>query len=195
MAQAAMALELDVVESPARTASRVTGEAAPANPEQALATEEKSSLELTEMQIKRTVLLFKKDQVLKAIAAIVLRFDLNLDALVRDRIVLEADLKAADLKLLLLYREWVLLKEFEEHDHGLSDKLKSKLGEKHDIHERVLECQSKLALKKAEIEQILLAGKELVEDFQGSLGESNKHEEYYLKLFRRKIKRSKVSGG
>ena len=46
-------------------------------------------------------------------------------------------MKAADIKLLLLYHEWVLLKEFEKFDTALAEKLDGKKGEKLDIDFKV----------------------------------------------------------
>lgn len=51
------------------------------------------------------------------------------------------DLKSADMKLLLLYKEWVLLKEFEKHDNALADKLAQKRMEKDEIDAKVREAR------------------------------------------------------
>ena len=51
---------------------------------------------------------------------------------------LHLDLKFADIKLLVLYKEWVLLKEFEKFDNALADKLRCKQNEKTDIEEKVI---------------------------------------------------------
>jgi hypothetical protein len=66
-----------------------------------------------------------------------INFDETLETLVKDRILLDGDIKFADIKLLLLYREWVLLKEFEKYDTKLAEKLSLKRQEKGDIDEKV----------------------------------------------------------
>jgi hypothetical protein len=47
-------------------------------------------------------------------------------------------LKFADIKLLVLYREWILLKEFEKFDNSLAEKLKLKQKEKFEIEQKVI---------------------------------------------------------
>jgi hypothetical protein len=109
-----------------------------------------------------------------------------------ERGLLEGDLKAVDLKLLLLYEEWVLLKEFEKFDRSLTDKLEGKRAEATDIELKILDCREKLETKKAEVEGVLQVEKEIHQEFLRSVGENNKNEEYITKVFKRKIKRSKV---
>ena len=47
------------------------------------------------------------------------------------------DLKFADIKLLVLYKEWILLKEFEKFDNALAQKLQGKQNEQLEITEKV----------------------------------------------------------
>jgi hypothetical protein len=54
--------------------------------------------------------------------------------------LIKKDVKLADMKLLLLYREWVLLKEFEKFDNALADKLNNKKSEKIEIDAKVNFC-------------------------------------------------------
>ncbi|KAI9094906.1 hypothetical protein DFS34DRAFT_227574 [Phlyctochytrium arcticum] len=151
----------------------------------------KSVLELREQEIRQTELLFRKDRITMAIKKSVQSFDLSVDHLVKERVVLEADLKSADMKLLLLYREWVLLKEFEKHDNQLADKLSQKRNEKDEIDGKIKECQEKLNAKKAEIESVIKREKEVQEEVRRTIGENNRHEDYLTKVFKKKIKRSK----
>jgi hypothetical protein len=46
-------------------------------------------------------------------------------------------LKYAEIKAQVLYREWMLLKQFEQTDRALADKLANKIIEKTDIEARV----------------------------------------------------------
>jgi GTPase involved in cell partitioning and DNA repair len=102
------------------------------------------------------------------------------------------DITFADMRLLLLYKEWVLLKEFEKYDNTLADKLNLKRTEKMDIDQKIKECQEKLNAKKIEIEQIIAREKGNQEEFNRALGENNKYEDLLTKIFKKKIKRSKV---
>ncbi|KAJ3045333.1 Cilia- and flagella-associated protein 44 [Rhizophlyctis rosea] len=151
----------------------------------------KSQLEITEAEIRRTELVYQRDMILASIDRAVKDFDESINILEKERIILEGDLKFADMKLLLLYQEWVLLKEFEKHDNALADKLINKRNEKDDIDVRIKDCQEKLNAKKAEIEQVIKKEKDIQEDFHRALGENNKYEEMLTKMFKKKIKRSK----
>jgi predicted RNase H-like nuclease (RuvC/YqgF family) len=92
----------------------------------------------------------------------------------------------------LLYREWVLLKEFEHTDNALAEKLDSKKAEKYDIEAKLSEYRDKLAAKKVEIDHIIQQEKQIIEEYRNAIGDNNKHEEYLTKVFKRKVKRAKV---
>ncbi|KAL5033039.1 hypothetical protein BDV3_000061 [Batrachochytrium dendrobatidis] len=148
-------------------------------------------LELEKTHIKITKLLYEESEIAKSIEKHIQTFDGAVEQLARERITLDGDLKFADIKLLLLYQEWVLLKEFETHDTALAEKLSVKLSEKNEVDQKISECQGKLALKKSDIEAIISKGTEIREEFSRLLGENNTNEEYLTKIFTRKIKRSK----
>jgi hypothetical protein len=118
-------------------------------------------------------------------------FDNEILTAFQERVILERDLKSAEIKLLLLYEEYMILKEFEKLDGALKTKLDSKKQEKSDIDTKITDCAYKLTLKKAEIEAILEKQKELNESFCELIGENNKNEEYVTKVFKRKIKRQR----
>lgn len=64
-------------------------------------------------------------------------FDEEIEYIAKERVLLDGDIKFAELKLLLLYREWALLKEFEKYDTTLADKLILKQVEQNDITQKV----------------------------------------------------------
>ncbi|KAJ3417018.1 Cilia- and flagella-associated protein 44 [Chytridiales sp. JEL 0842] len=150
-----------------------------------------SSLEIEEQNVKRKTLKYQRDRLLQNIEDEVAEFDAAIQAQNAERIALEADITFADMRLLLLYKEWVLLKEFEKYDKNLADKLNLKRNEKMDIDTKIKECQDKLNSKRVEIEQIVAREKENQEDFTRALGENNKYEDLLTKIFKKKIKRSK----
>ncbi|KAJ1551769.1 Cilia- and flagella-associated protein 44, partial [Nowakowskiella sp. JEL0078] len=151
----------------------------------------KSGLEMREEEITRKVLLFRKDQLKKKTSQWIKEFDEVIESMSRERVLLEGELKSADIKLLLLYREWALLKEFEKHDNTLAEKLVAKRSEKDDIDEKIKECQEKLGVKKIEIESVIRKEKEIQDEFRSTLGENNKYDEFLTKIFKKKVKRSK----
>jgi hypothetical protein len=100
-------------------------------------------------------------------------------------------LKFAEIKLHVLFREWVLLKEFEHTDNSLSEKLNSKKGEKKEIEVKIGEYRDKLLTKKGEIDGIIRQEKVILEEYRSLIGENNKNEEFLTKIFKRKVKRVK----
>ncbi|KAJ3023852.1 Cilia- and flagella-associated protein 44 [Thoreauomyces humboldtii] len=154
-------------------------------------TAHKTAIEMREIELRSRQLIYRRDHIQAAINAAVADFDKSLHLLIKEKIVLEGDLKSAEIKLLLLYREWVLLKEFEKHDNFLADKLVQKRSEKNDIDTKIKECQEKLNGKKLDIELVIKREKDVQEEFRQILGENNKHEEFLSKIFKKKIKRSK----
>ncbi|KAJ3347586.1 Cilia- and flagella-associated protein 44 [Entophlyctis luteolus] len=151
----------------------------------------KSSLELMEEEILKKILRSKCQSILTKVDILVQEFDSSVDKLMHERIALAADMKLADMKLLLLYREWVHLKEFEKHDNFLVEKLSSKQSEKIEISGKLKECQERLNLKKTEVELIINQEKALQEEFLKTVSENNKFEDFLAKVFKKKIKRSK----
>lgn len=151
----------------------------------------RTALEVAETELLQEKLLYRKRTILNSIQQDVVKFDDIIDKLCLERVLLEADLKFADIKLLVLYKEYVLLKEFEKYDNVLSEKLATKENEKTDIESKIIECQEKANRNKAEIEAIILKEKEIQDDFSRAIGPGNKYESYFVKVFKKKIKRSK----
>ena len=148
-----------------------------------------SELELAELSARRLKLEFEKRKILEKINRTVSAFDSALVNLLRERFKLEVDLKTTDLRLLLLYQELKLLKEFEKRDQALAQKLEAKCLEKAEVVSRVAECQERLANKKADIER--LNPKQLFGQLQAIVPETHKHAEELFRIFKKKIKRAK----
>jgi len=150
-----------------------------------------SELELYERRAHHEKLKYEKESIMQKIEKTVMTFDEALDELRREKFKLEADLKTTDMRMLVLYQELVLLKEFEKKDNMLAKKLEAKRIEKADIVAKIGECQERLAVKKTEIEGLLERDKAIVSEFNGIVGEQNKQYDALLKVFKKKIKRIK----
>ncbi|TPX37653.1 hypothetical protein SmJEL517_g00774 [Synchytrium microbalum] len=148
-------------------------------------------LERREEELKVTMLLYRRDRINKAIQDAISKFDTQLQALHKEKLTLEGDMKFAEMRLLLLQREWRLLKELEQFDNEYVEKLQIRQAEKDDIDSKVQECQEKLASKKQEVEDAIQHEREIQEEFAATLGENNRHEEILTKIFKKKIRRSK----
>ena len=100
--------------------------------------------EITEKEIQRQRLQYEKDKLLKQVDYMLNTFDDALNTLRQEKFQLEADMKSTDMKRLILYKELVLLKEFEKQDLNLKRKLENKVNEENDVQVKVNECQDKL---------------------------------------------------
>uniref|UniRef100_A0A7S1KMG8 Guanine nucleotide-binding protein subunit beta-like protein n=1 Tax=Percolomonas cosmopolitus TaxID=63605 RepID=A0A7S1KMG8_9EUKA len=114
-----------------------------------------SDMEIMEQELKRHSLLHEKQRLLLKMQTQVDMFDQKIDELRREKFKLEADLKNADLRLILLYKELDLLKEFEIKDNENYSQLETKRQERDDIVAKIQNCQDRLAEKKEEITNLV----------------------------------------
>jgi hypothetical protein len=144
----------------------------------------KREYELHRLRSERAIILHRQARTRET-------FDAAASELMVERIKLVGDLKATDMRRLLLYRELQLLKEFEKRDTTLAKKLDTKRAEKADLAVRIAECQERLSAKRAEIERLLQRDVEIMAEFTAAVGENNKQADALHKIFRKKVKRSK----
>jgi hypothetical protein len=76
-------------------------------------------------QIMRIELQFEKQQLRTDIDTLIDDFDTDIKEMQKEKYRLESDLKNAEIKLILLFEELILLKSMEEKDHDLSHQLAS----------------------------------------------------------------------
>mgnify|MGYP001188008898 CR=1 FL=1 len=150
-----------------------------------------SELEAVEKRMECRKMAHEKKKLLKQVDYMLSTFDNALVALRQEKFQLQADLKSADMKRLILYKELVLLKEFEKRDTELKRKLDNKLKEQSEAEGKISECLEKLQERKEEIERVMAKKEAVVKEFDGLVEESNSFREPLLKIFLRKIKRIK----
>jgi len=150
-----------------------------------------SELELAEQRARHLKLRYEKDRIKSRQQEMVTTFDESLRELRREKLQLEADLKSADMKQLVLYQELVLLKEFEKRDNSLKVKLDNKNAEKTDILTKTQDCQDKLETKKEEVEKLLEKKAQIVSEFDHMVEDTNTFRDALMKVFNKKIKRVK----
>lgn len=151
-----------------------------------------AATEALDVRVQKIKLQYRKSTILKSLNDQVAEFDQIVKYLSNEQILLSSDLKFADIKLQLLFREWMLLKEFEQTDNLLAEKLNAKKIEKNEIVSRIDEYREKLNSKKAEIEGVIQKEKEVHDEYRNLVGENNKNEEFLTKVFKKKVKRVKV---
>ncbi|KAJ9448631.1 hypothetical protein DIPPA_70151 [Diplonema papillatum] len=156
----------------------------------------KSGLEQEEEAMWRHQLLFDKKKLQRKIEKTITTFDDIIDELRREKFKLEGDLKMADMKILLLYRELVLLKEFKKRDEILTKKLEEHRNEKLEVTRKTTECQDRLNEKKVEIKQLLDRERSNMDEMLQLLRDlSQPIRDHLMKIFRKKVKRKQPKEG
>ena len=133
-------------------------------------------------------IIFQKKILIDSINDRISKFDDSVKHLYNESIALSADLKYAQIKLQVLYKEWLILKEYDDTDKLLIDKVEMWREEKRGIEERIEKYKQKLNEKRSEIEQIITREREIHEEYRSAVGE-DKNEEYLSKVFKRKLRK------
>lgn len=153
-----------------------------------------SDLERMEQEIRRRREQCEMEKLTREVADMVHTFDEALSKLRREKFKLEADLKQAEIKKLVMYQELQLLKDFEKREDTLTEKLQAKLSEKREVVDKIKDCQEKLEVKKAEVDNLVEHKKAVASEFDELVEDGHTFREPLLKIFMRKIKRSKNKG-
>ncbi|KAJ1511739.1 Cilia- and flagella-associated protein 44 [Coelomomyces lativittatus] len=132
--------------------------------------------------------LFEQEESLKKE---IIDFDNELERLCQERLDVAIDFKSAEIRLLLLYKEWKLLREFEKHDQSISEKLSVKLAEKTEIDSKMEEIQHKIIEENEIIQREINKRKSIEAQIEQLLGDGNKYEDILKKIYRKKVKRKK----
>merc|ERR1719399_744780 len=134
---------------------------------------------------------FEKKQREKQLRQVVETFDHAIESLSREKSKLESDLKNAEIKLLVLYEELLMLNELEEKDEQLLAKSNKCRLEKTSIMHQIKECQEQLSEKKVDIEQWQTEEANLQAEFTDLVGENSPYLGALLRIYKKKVKRSK----
>jgi WD40 repeat protein len=136
-------------------------------------------------------LIFEKQSLIKKAKKHMEAFDENIQSLRLERHHLAGDLKLAELQLLTLYQEYMLLLGFEDKDTALRQKEERCKREKHEIQESITDFQSKYEAKLEDQTQWQTKSASLLSDFRVLVPENNPFFDILTKIFKKKIKRSK----
>jgi len=122
-------------------------------------------------------------------------FDEAIYELRQEKLKLDNDLKAADLRMLTLYQELVLLREFETKDSALAAKMEKCKAEKDGVVAAISDFQDQLATKREEIAVWQEKDKDIMNEFNTLVGEGNQFMPQLLKIFKKRVKRAKKRTG
>jgi len=107
-----------------------------------------------------------------------------------DRTSCMADLKLAELKLLVLFQEFTILQGFESRDKSMLDKLQRSKKELASIELEVSDQQATLETKENDKKALLAEGENIVNGFASVLPTSHPYFEQLRRIYRMKIKRA-----
>lgn len=105
-------------------------------------------------KIMRIELQYEKMQLKSEAEALIAEFDQEIKEMQKEKYRLESDLKNAEIKLILLFEELILLKSMEAKDQELTQQLTSNRQEKGMIMKEITDITKKLKEKKKEIDTI-----------------------------------------
>ena len=145
--------------------------------------------------IRQIELEYEKTKIKEEIDQTVNQFDGEIHEMQFEKFRLESDLKNAELKLILLYEELILLESLESRDQELTSKLQSSKGEKGFIIREITAITRQLEEKKDKIDEIQMKENDLKRRFHDLCPEgSDKYAElsaFYEKLHIRRKKPEK----
>ena len=145
--------------------------------------------------IRQIELEFEKTKIKEEIDQTVNQFDGEIHEMQFEKFRLESDLKNAELKLILLYEELILLESLESRDQELTSKLQSSKSEKGMIIREITNITRQLEEKKDKIDEIQMKENDLKRRFHDLCPEgSDKYAElsaFYEKLHIRRKKPEK----
>lgn len=154
-----------------------------------------SELEEEEQSMERELLLFEKARLERRIANTIASFDEKLSEFYQERVKLEADLCMADMRVLLLFREFQLLQEFKKKDLDLEKKLDDRKKEQRDIAEKSRACVEKVNARNQQSESLRKRMIEVAQNAEHFIAEKfpADAQTYITKVYRRKIKRRRAN--
>ena len=143
-------------------------------------------------QDRRHLLLFERAMLMKKTDNNVNGFQEALEQLRVDRHQVLADLKLAELKMLCLFQEFKLLQTFESKDLALQQRQKRCEGEKNEIAANMSDQKAKLDVRMDDMKGWIEKLGAIHTDLKIALPDSNPFSEILNKIYKKKIKRSKV---
>ncbi|GMH77149.1 hypothetical protein TrST_g4112 [Triparma strigata] len=150
-----------------------------------------SQIEKDEISEIKKKLKHERQSIVAKIASDVKEVDTTIGELRKERLVLSVELKAAEMRLLVLFKELHLLQEFESKDKMLSTKLEKCQRDKAEVVANISDCFGRLQTKSAELEVWVEKDDLIMGEFLKVVPESNAFCDQLLKIFKRKIKRAK----
>jgi len=152
---------------------------------------QRNATQQQEVLAMRSRLEFERTKILQQMRENIASFGEAVDDLRTDRHSITADLKLAELKLLVLFQEYQLLQTFEGRDASLQQKQVKCKTEESEIKALKSENKTKLETKEEELQHWTEKITSIAGEFKAMLPDSHPYCETLTKIFKKKIKRSK----
>lgn len=154
-----------------------------------------SKLMIQSAQTKEIRLHYEQKQIMKSIEEKIQLFDAELKVLRHDKARISIYMKKADLRHVTIFEEFLLLKDFEKTENELEQKLSLKKDEHIEMQGKLAEIQSKIDLKKKDIDKLDEGLKHLYHNFVQMTHDETKYGDFLNKVYKRRIKRKKKAEG
>jgi len=132
---------------------------------------------------------YEKKQLVTEVDTMINDFDEEIKEMQKEKYRLESDLKSAELKLILLFEELILLKSMQPEDIRLSNELKKCTEAKGFIIKEIQEISKKLISKRSEVEEIKAQEAKLLEQFHELVPTNHEHYDNALAFYERITKK------
>lgn len=146
-------------------------------------------------QIMRIELQYEKNQLKSESETLINDFDAEIKEMQKEKYRLESDLKNAEIKLILLFEELILLNSMETKDKELTAQLTSNRQDKGHIMKDITDITKKLKEKKKEIDSIKHQEEELLAKFHEQCPEGgpkyNEIRRFYERITKKRRKAEK----
>lgn len=147
-----------------------------------------------EREMKRaraTRKIYEQDSIIKRIENSYEELDKELDELERERLDITADSVYADLFLLTLHQELIILRDYEAMENLLTDKVNEKLAERDVARKKIESMNARIEQKNREIVRMHDKIKNLIAQFTVMISD-NKFANFLRRIFKKKFKPPKA---
>uniref|UniRef100_T1J7Z3 Cilia- and flagella-associated protein 44 n=1 Tax=Strigamia maritima TaxID=126957 RepID=T1J7Z3_STRMM len=147
---------------------------------------------LQKMMLKRN--LHEQNILIAEVEMLKKQFDEHLMSILQEKYRLDVALKMGSARQIVLYGEMQLLAQFETEEEEMLVGINQTSDEKGEFQIKIQDLLVKIENRKREVERLREQEKLLQQELHALLGEHNKFGGYLIKVYKKKIKRSKKKG-
>ena len=140
-------------------------------------------------ELERKALSCRRERLVQQMKQFIELFDRAVGDLRREKFRLNADLKTAELRFLVMFQELMLLKDFEKKDNALLDRVASKRREMGDVMSRKQVVWGKLNARSAEANEVKKKSDALMKRLLALVPAGTPLGEALIKVFHKRIPR------